>query len=328
AVGEALRRAKQRYVTELGFGGLGEYEEKSLIEATLYGLPMTRVDLPRTISPHSVPQRTVDVGSGSGGSGFSLAAYSGTPVVMPLAPMLNTTTDGQYYDIGGEIQASAGRPLQPRTSVELVPSMSGYEIHGVLLWTASFTKTAGFDPVIYRPVTDTALSEPPFSYEGWYQSQFWSLNTLGDETRLVVVGGQYLSDDTTTGTERLFGEVTFQAYSSSSSDYGTPAIRSVEATPGENSVTIEAEVSDAETSVDQVWLTYETSPGWWETFPMDYKEDTGLWTLEVSNPLDPFEFFVQAVDEGGNVAVSNDKGSFFTAGGGEIFLPVVLREYP
>ena len=297
-----------------------------MIEATLYGLPMVRVSMPNPVPIHSSSQRTVIVDPGSG-SEFSLAAYSGAMVVMPLAPTLNTAADGQYYDIEGEVQASAGRPLQPRTSVELVPSMSGYEIHGVLLWTASFTKTAGFDPVIYRPVTDTALSEPPFSYDGWYQSQFWSLNTLGDETRLVVVGGQYLSDDTTTGTERIFGQVTFQAYSSNSSDYGTPAIRSVVTTPGESSVLIESEVSDAETSVVQVWLTYETFPGEWETFAMEYKEETGLWTYAVPDPLDPFEFFVQAVDEAGNVAVSNDKGSFFTAGGGEIFLPVVLREY-
>jgi len=59
-----------------------------------------------------------------------------------------------------------------------------------------------------------------------------------------------------------------------------------------------------------------------------FDEASGLWEATIANTLEDFSFFVQAVDEGGNVSVSSDKGLFFTAGGGEIFLPAVMREYP
>jgi len=44
SVGEALRWAKQRYIGGVPSGGFGTYDEKAMIEATLYGLPMYRVN--------------------------------------------------------------------------------------------------------------------------------------------------------------------------------------------------------------------------------------------------------------------------------------------
>ena len=43
---EALVRAKHRYYNSIAAGGLSVYDEKVLAEATLYGLPMLRVDVP------------------------------------------------------------------------------------------------------------------------------------------------------------------------------------------------------------------------------------------------------------------------------------------
>jgi hypothetical protein len=46
SIGQALVDAKQRYVGNAPAGGFGIYDEKILIEATLYGLPMTTVSVP------------------------------------------------------------------------------------------------------------------------------------------------------------------------------------------------------------------------------------------------------------------------------------------
>src|SRR5204863_8044842 len=51
SVGQALVTAKQRYLGSAPAGGFGLYDEKVLLEATLYGLPMLKVSLP---APHPV----------------------------------------------------------------------------------------------------------------------------------------------------------------------------------------------------------------------------------------------------------------------------------
>ena len=45
-VGLALTRAKKQYLGEAATGGFGTYDEKVMIESTLYGLPMYRVSVP------------------------------------------------------------------------------------------------------------------------------------------------------------------------------------------------------------------------------------------------------------------------------------------
>ena len=326
SVGEALRRAKWAYVQQLGAGGLGVYEEKSLIEATLYGLPMYRVNMPRTVSV-SGPARQV----GGGDSGQVTAAagtYTETQVDLSLGAMLVlTSTDaGQYYHIAHDVQASGGRPLQPRYSEGLVPP-DGEDIHGVIVWSAALSTTEGFDPVIYRPVTDTALAEPAFTSANWYPNKFWSLNSLDpSDTRLVVIAGQYRSTNGTTGTERVFTDLTFKVFTSQSSDGSPPAILRVEADRFEQQPIIRAEVSDTDSGVDQVWCTFEHQQGSWRTEPLAYNAESGMWEGAISSALDKFDFFVQAVDCAGNVSVSSNKGLYFAATPDETYLPVVLRD--
>ena len=47
SVGQALVQAKRRYLGEASSGGFGTYDEKILIESTLYGLPMYEVSVPQ-----------------------------------------------------------------------------------------------------------------------------------------------------------------------------------------------------------------------------------------------------------------------------------------
>ena len=43
---EALTNAKIRYASSATYGGFSVYDEKAMIEATLYGLPMSAVSVP------------------------------------------------------------------------------------------------------------------------------------------------------------------------------------------------------------------------------------------------------------------------------------------
>jgi hypothetical protein len=58
-VGNALLHAKQRYYNSLPAQTFSNYDEKVLGEATLYGLPMLRINLPvtTTIKPGGLPLR-------------------------------------------------------------------------------------------------------------------------------------------------------------------------------------------------------------------------------------------------------------------------------
>jgi hypothetical protein len=46
AIGESLARAKREYLRQAGPGSFGVYDEKALLEMTLYGLPFIRVKVP------------------------------------------------------------------------------------------------------------------------------------------------------------------------------------------------------------------------------------------------------------------------------------------
>jgi hypothetical protein len=240
--------------------------------------------------------------------------------------VLTTTGDGQYYTIGGDAQAIGGRPLQPRYGEGLNPP-NGEDVHGVIVWSAAFGTTEGFDPVIYRPVTDTALSEPTFTSATWYPNKFWSVNSLDpSDPRLVVIAGQYRSTNGTTGTERVFTDLTFKVFTSASTDGSPPAILRVEADGDETQSHIRAEVSDSASGVDQVWCTFEDQPGSWHTELLAYNAGSGMWEGTISSTLSRFDFFVQAADGAGNVSVSDNKGLYFAAVPDNVFLPVILRD--
>jgi hypothetical protein len=316
--GEALRRAKWYFLQRLGIGGLGPYEEKSLIETTLYGLPMHKVNLPDTIVVgRQSPQASAT-------DGDFVTEYSGDQIKLTLTPSRQSGDNGEFFSLDDEVQASAGRPLQPRTSVTVPASVA--HVHGLVVLTATMDIYSDFDPVIYRPITDTSLTEPGFSYSGWYPNKFWSLNTLGEETRLVVIAGQYQPATAITGTERVFSSLTFKVFTATNqSDVSPPIIHQVEASGFSREFAVVADISDSDTEVVKVWVTYEDTTGHWTSAELTYNSATGLWEGTVSSSLDEFNYFVQAVDSAGNVSASSNKGLYFAAEPEKVYLPVIAR---
>jgi hypothetical protein len=189
AVGEALVRAQQRYVNSVAAGSLGLYDEKILIETTLYGLPMARVSVPSPAASTS-PVQTRAVEASPLLTAGSLLRRTIT-VTGSFSEV--TTPIGRYHSVDHEVQASGGRPIQPRVSREI--SEAGTKARSVLFLGGDDRDIAPSDPVIARPVTDTAMTEPSFALQGWYPTEMAAINRV--ETafatleRLVVVPGQF-----------------------------------------------------------------------------------------------------------------------------------------
>ncbi len=321
AVGEALMRAKQRYVGSASSGGFSRYDEKVMIEATLYGLPMYRVTVPITTP--------VPGGLGSGGGGHMVKlggalADTYTEITFNFEFTPHATGAGVYYTVQSnygytDTQTSAGRPIQPLVISDV--TRSGLPARGVVVVGARYYTTT-IDPVITTLVTDTSKSEPLFDYEGWYPTNIAVINRLGSNDNLVIVPAQFHSES---GVERLYTELTLRVYYTDTGDYMPPSIWSVESTGMGGTAFFQVDVSDDESGVAQVQVMYENRSGEWMSFALDYAANTGLWEGAINSSLDELHYLIQAVDNAGNVSYSSNKGFYFAAEPEKIYLPLVFR---
>ncbi|MEM7536926.1 MAG: hypothetical protein AAF639_32410 [Chloroflexota bacterium] len=148
------------------------------------------------------------------------------------------------------------------------------------------------------------------------------INTINDPTaglqqNLVLIPSQYKSQDAEKGTERVFTKMEYMAYyeatESDNCDTFLPNIWSVqyETTGDANMVNIDVGTTDFD-GVRRVVVVYTTDEGAWETLQLSQDaRDGDIWTGSL--PKKSFmEFFVQAVDAHGNVAVHDNKGAYFT----------------
>jgi hypothetical protein len=315
-VGEALRWAKNHYLGSVPSGGFGTYDEKIMIEATLYGLPMYRVSVPNPIS---------------------LTALAAPPVSandlptedMSFTPSFRLETgsaDGDYYSIGGEVQASPGRPVQPRTSA-LIPSKAGKTPHGVV-FVGGASSTEAINPLISRPLTDTKMTEPDFEAEGWFPSQPCTVNRLGENARLVIVPAQFQGYEGS-GALRRFTSLQFQVYyaESSDDDFTVPTVWKVESQVTGSGVDFWVTTED-DSGIQRVVIAYtEEGSDQWQSHDLEYDSSQDQWEGQLGGLSGKFVYFVQVVDGAGNVTTTSNKGLFFEPARHTIYLPVVMKAY-
>jgi hypothetical protein len=246
-----------------------------------------------------------------------------TPITITPHLDLVTGADGTYYTVGGETQASPGRPVQPLTSEPLL-EFNGMEPHDALFLAGSGRREVDFDPLVSRPVTDTALTEPEYDYDGWYPLKPFTVNRLGDLARLVVVPAQYYGNEAN-GIERLFEQMVFEVYyaEEGQDDFATPAIWGVEAEASEGALVFRVLVQD-DSGVERVVVSYSKNGKQWQSFDLSY-QTSGYWEGTLSGWGSALYYFVQAVDKVGNVGMSVNKGLFFKTEE-LVYLPLLLRD--
>jgi hypothetical protein len=333
SIGEALTRAKQDYY--LGRTAFSSYDEKTLSEAELYGLPMYGVGTapaavgattPGTAASPDPVRGTSSSTSPSQGSLTPLAPTIASVASFDVTPAFSTVQNGahgQYLTNAGQVQAPNYRPLQP--FVTLSATRSGQVAHGVLIDALTSSDVSPFDPDNVRPTLDLTANEPEpqFADEAW-PTKVPTLVTLNDANglrqSLNLATGQFFTDSAAhTGVERKWTHISGRVTYSSSTDVVPPTIDSIDAFISGGAVAFTGRFSDltetgAAGTVALAQVVYDVdNGGTWVALPLQKNASTGIWSGGAAFSGTQVQYFVEACDTAGNCGFSSNKGRYFDA---------------
>jgi len=322
-VGEAWLAAKEEYyATEPSFDN---YDERIMLEATYYGLPMVSLSSPAATSlraatlarPAEVRQSTVSTAGNLTAIGMSVEVpeYSRTD-----------TADGSYYAYRGQTVASVGHPIQPSFNVEL--HIAGVRAHGVAFIGGRYHEEWGFTPLIAQghgpAISETVVTSKSWTATGWEPPLPHAFSTrraqaAGAWERLTLVLGQAHPEHR----QRLFDRVDVKVYYSLSDDTTAPTVGSITALHDKGLVTVIADVNDA-SGLYEVLVTWDNGQGEWRSRRLTAQGNRWYVTFPGDGET---PFVLQAVDMAGNVAVADNDGAYYYAKEARhhLYLPLVLR---
>ena len=348
SIGQALVKTKQQYLAETA--QLTGIDHKTIVEMTLYGLPMMKVDMPGARLPlpsdGSVVSSTTPV-SGGPGAGFGLRS---SPVV--LNPVVNTQTKAlENLSSGGTVTTTyltgadgvVVNPFEPIYPKEIHNvSVIGNQLRGVALRGGTYTDMAGIVPLTSSPTTETSTAHLSYNTEVFYPTQTWTSNYFdalaGGKTRLIVFPAQFQSSTPASidGTLRKFDQMDLQLYylpddwANSTSPAATRAA-AVSAAPVilgasgvENGNAIDFSVNaatDGSAGIQALWILYTGKSGsafhgtWTALDLVQSIDDSTLWqgTLNLPSGEDATNvmFMVQAVGGAGLTTLGTNLGAYY-----------------
>lgn len=348
-IGQALAEAKQQYAA--GNAILSPYDLKSMMESTLYGLPMYTLNgatgkAPTAPAPpvlgtdpitglsEAQVSTSLPVGSGAG----QLSEQTGPNGTSYY--QVNGTTSYQVNGTtvqNGSTQTTEFRPIEPLYSTNVTepsstqPGQLALVAHGALINTLTSQDTTGFTPTISEPDVDSSTPPPQIgnaAFPGSLQriATYNSFSATGSGTseqqQLDLIAGQFIPGPSTPGmgTQRLFtkigAEVLYTSPTSSlATDFTPPTIESSSATVANGNtdfvVTVVPGESAAPVKGVLVLYTSAADPGTWTA--LDLAPSAGNeWSGAAPNSENTaIEYMVEAVDAAGNVANSTNNGSEF-----------------
>jgi hypothetical protein len=347
SMGQALVAAKQAYLAQVP--QLSGLDEKTLVEMTLYGLPMMKVDVPGArLSPPSTSS-IAGTPTAVGGNGFGLTSSSITinptvtgPTNVPLEDLTNGGIVTTQYSTGRDgVVAIPNEPVLPK-QVDVV-SVADRVLRGVALRGGTYTDTSNVIPFTSAPTTETSRPIQSFQSDVFYPNQVWMPNFYaaadGGPTRLVTVPQQYKSNaiGDVRGTLRTWTSVNLAMYYlqddwhlltqspiTAAAVSAAPAITGVSASVSGGIVTFSVDAqAEGSAGVQSVWILYTGevgSPyhGTWA--PVDLVRDTvdpNRWTgtLDIGgNDAGQLRFMAQAVGGAGLTALATNLGAYYRIG--------------
>jgi Tol biopolymer transport system component len=316
SVGEAWVEAVRDYYDSLGRVSVAD--EKAMEEGTLYGLPFFQIGH----APAAVPL------GGAGGDQATPASSqpaSGSPLLVdPLGGLesqqfsfspnqtLVSTPNGSYYEGDAGTMVVPYEPVVPLSTLDF--TVPGQSAHGIVLTSTPSaplvsTDVPDFTAAFSRPVIDSSASEPAGTYANVsFPSSIATLRSLGtvdlpDQTG-VFATGQFLGGATPgIGVMRLWKTISGEVLYSPSTDYIPPTISSTDAVADGSDVAFTVHTSDPGAQVQFVYVLYRDAGGTWQ--PATLTQGTGdAWTGTAPASSTSVEYFVEAADTDGNVAVS------------------------
>lgn len=233
AIGQALTAAKRDYLAQQAtMEGL---DDKTIIETTLFGLPMLRVDMP---GQRFVANETPAVSGATqvtGGPGAALGLKIGQPAsgsqpdLIQVKPTLtrqdvpltnvvdNSTFTASYFtSANGEVVARAAEAIFPRERINL--SLPGLSARSVGLYSGTYQDVKDIIPLTSASTTENSRAHPGFFSDSYYPSETAALNFSeavdGGPTWLNTTPAQYRSNacDSIDGTMRTYSEMNFRLF--------------------------------------------------------------------------------------------------------------------
>ena len=243
AIGAALSAAKNAYLADTAqFKGI---HEKSYLEATLFGLPMLRVDLPagRGTPPTetSIVAGTVPFATEPGLTlDLRYADINITPTLIQQTKTLDNISEGTqvtatYWQGSAGVVTNPAEPVLPQEIRNV--TVADRVLRGVGFRGGSFVDEAGIIPFTGAPTTEIRGVHGAFASDVFFPLLPWQVNYFGaladpvnGSTRLFVTPAQHRSTSlgSITSTARRFESLDFRLYYSNytatSADGHEPAL--------------------------------------------------------------------------------------------------------
>lgn len=344
AMGKALATTKRLYYEQAQ--SFSVFDEKVMQQFIFYGLPMFQI---RTQASQALGDTFPGVGFDFDPSG----TLSGDEVItktvnIDFSRILDpdddvghlgsfSTESGQYLALFDSTYTQVGEPVQPlhfgRINAPNTQVRSALFLGGVISTTIE-----DFDPLIGTPVNEyvprgSADEITLDAIDSWYPPVPTSVRTHRDNAYLVTQLGQFNAESNAL---RLLSGVDVEIYYSTSSDQTPPEIVVVDALydPVARLVHVKVGALDesgvkevivsyiederaATTNIRSIRLTFDAAAQKWRgSFPGDAHAT----------------YFVQVVDNAGNVATASNKGRYYrpsearaASSSGVVYLPLVSR---
>jgi hypothetical protein len=336
-VGQALTKAKQDYY--LDRSALSAYDEKSMLEATFYGLPFygvgvaptpiggtppaptpTPTTVPGTASPTSTPVASPIVTDPV--SGLDSAGFFATPTFT-----LRHGKHGDYYESGpGGVDAVNYRPVVAR--VTMPATKPGLRAHSAIIESAQSFEDRNddgtikpFDASFVMPTEDlTALSPEPVFGDAAYPSALATVVSTATRSQLNLGTTQFFTDahpdNAGIGVMRRFTKLGGRVFYNSSTNYRPPTILFTEATKFGSNVGFTVTVCNAVRTTVLFHDVGDPSGNWKNVdLALGAGSDNCTWTggSPIAAPDSEIEFLVQSCNADGNCASSSNKARYFEA---------------
>ncbi len=321
SVGQAWVDAKQRMLSEILV--LDAYQEKALQQFVLYGLPMFRVGpaaqpaggaaAPLAVPASATPDNDPNTGQPIASLEFVGAIGSTDPDVPEFRRI--DGSGGSYYAVDGRTLNVNGHPVQPLYA-QTAPAFDGLRARDALITDMTSVDVGGvFDPLFFWASPNFGGPRPEY-FDGSFPAEMAAVRSFvqdGEQRQQVLIAaGQFRADDSLadSGVQRLHTRVEAEVYYSASDDFTAPTIARSTGAFDSDAVRFEVDVDD---TARRVYVLYRaTGDSEWSGLDLAPFGDvwTGVGPFAPSSG-DKVEFIVQAVDDNGNVAMSNNKSQYF-----------------
>lgn len=337
SIGKALVNAKNSYLA--GTPKLSGIDDKTLLEVTLYGLPMLSVNMPGTrITPTVAADDSAKITSTTplAATGLTVGTLNVNPsltsknVALTGAGGAASTTATYLTGADGNLIKS-GEPFLPLELRNV--KVNGTVLRGVGFFGGTYTDSApNITPLMSTPSNELRGVRRNFKSNVFFPRKTWNVNyfsalqdTVNGITRLAITPAQYVSSppDSTTTVLRSYSNLNFRLYYSNNpapevAQLGAPTIASVQAlVDGSNNINFTVNITGAKTQ--EAWITYTSvnpgdgNYGKWQSFFLTGPTTNWTGTLAGVSNVSDLRFMVQAAGPGGLVSLDDNAGKYYSA---------------